>query len=139
MLKEFKDFLFRGNLLDLAVAVVVGAAFTTVVNSFVRDLITPFIAAVVGKPNFDNLTFTINHSQFQYGSFFNAVLSFVLVAAVLFFFVIKPVNHMMSRLGRLPDEDPARDCPECLSKVPAAATRCSQCTTVLVPAGPADA
>ena len=137
MLKEFKDFLFRGNLLDLAVAVVIGAAFTGVVNALVKDIITPFIAAIIGKPNFDSLTFTINHSQFNYGSFFNAVLSFVLVAAVIFFLVIKPVNHMMSKLGRVPDEDPVRECPECLTKVPVAATRCSACTSALSLAGPA--
>ena len=137
MLKEFKDFLFRGNLLDLAVAVVIGAAFTGVVNALVKDIITPFIAAIIGKPNFDSLTFTINHSQFNYCSFFNAVLSFVLVAAVIFFLVIKPVNHMMSKLGRVPDEDPVRECPECLTKVPVAATRCSACTSALSPAGPA--
>ena len=124
MLKEFRAFLLRGNLLDLAVAVVVGAAFTGVVNAFVKDIITPLIAAIFGKPNFNNLTFTVNHSQFNYGSFLNAVLSFVLVATVLFFLVIKPVNHLMSKLGRVPDEDPVRECPECLSKVPVAATRC---------------
>jgi large conductance mechanosensitive channel len=134
MLKEFKDFLFRGNLLDLAVAVVIGAAFTGVVNALVKDIITPFIAAIVGKPNFDGLTFTINHSQFNYGSFLNAVLSFVLVAAVIFFLVIKPVNHMMSKLGRVPDEAPVRECPECLTKVPVAATRCAACTSALTPA-----
>jgi len=136
MLKEFKDFLFRGNLLDLAVAVVIGAAFTGVVNALVKDIITPFIAAIVGKPNFDNLTFTINHSQFSYGSFLNAVLAFVLVAATIFFLVIKPVNHMMSKLGRVPDEDPVRECPECLTKVPVAATRCAACTSVLSAVGP---
>ena len=132
-MKEFRAFLLRGNLLDLAVAVVVGAAFTGVVNAFVKDIITPLIAAIFGKPNFNNLTFTVNHSQFNYGSFLNAVLSFVLVATVLFFLVIKPVNHLMDRLGRTPKEDPLRECPDCLSKVPVAATRCSQCTTVLVP------
>jgi large conductance mechanosensitive channel len=133
VLKEFRDFLFRGNLLDLAVAVVVGAAFTQVVNAFVKDIITPLIAAIFGKPNFNDLTFTINHSQFNYGTFFNAVLTFVLVAAVLFFLVIKPVNHMMRRLGRVPEEEPVRECPECLSKVPVAATRCSQCTSSIEP------
>jgi large conductance mechanosensitive channel len=133
VLKEFRDFLFRGNLLDLAVAVVVGAAFTQVVNAFVKDIITPLIAAIFGKPNFNNLTFTINHSQFNYGTFFNAVVTFVLVAAVLFFLVIKPVNHMMRRLGRVTEEEPVRECPECLSKVPVAATRCSQCTSSIEP------
>lgn len=134
MVKEFKDFLLRGSLLDLAVAVVIGAAFTAVVNALVKDLLTPLIAALVGKPDFAGLTFTINHSQFAYGSFLNAVLSFVLVAAAIFFFVIKPVNHVMRRLGRTPEEDPVRECPECLSKVPVAATRCAYCTTELTPA-----
>jgi large conductance mechanosensitive channel len=134
MVKEFKDFLLRGSLLDLAVAVVIGAAFTAVVNALVKDLLTPLIAAIVGKPDFAGLTFTINHSQFAYGSFLNAVLSFVLVAAAIFFFVIKPVNHVMRRLGRTPEEDPVRECPECLSKVPVAATRCAYCTTELTPA-----
>jgi len=134
MVKEFKDFLLRGSLLDLAVAVVVGAAFTAVVNALVKDLLTPLIAAIVGKPDFAGLTFTINHSQFAYGSFLNAVVSFVLVAAAIFFFVIKPVNHVMRRLGRTPEEDPVRECPECLSKVPVAATRCAYCTTELRPA-----
>jgi large conductance mechanosensitive channel len=133
VLREFRDFIFRGNLLELAVAVVIGAAFTAVINAFVRDIITPLIAAIFGKPNFDGLTFTVHHSQFDYGSFLNALLTFVLVAAVLFFLVIKPVNHMMARLGRLPQEDPLRECPECLSKVPLAATRCSQCTSEIDP------
>jgi large conductance mechanosensitive channel len=138
MLKEFKDFLMRGNLLQLAVAVVVGTAFTAVVNALVKDLVTPLIAAIGGNPNFAGLTFTINHSQFNYGSFINAVISFVLVAVVIFFLVIKPVNHMLDRLGRTPaQEAPVRECPECLTKVPVAATRCAACTSTLVPvAGP---
>jgi len=135
MLKEFKEFLLRGNLLDLAVAVVIGAAFTGVVNAFVKDLITPLIAAVFGKSNFNDLAFTINHSTFNYGSFLNAVISFVLIATVIFFLVIKPVNVLMTRLGRTPDEDPVRECPECLSKVPEAAVRCAYCTSPLAPTG----
>lgn len=133
VVKEFRDFVFRGNPVDLAVAVVVAAAFTAVVNSLVKDLLTPFIAAVFGKPDFSSLKVTINHSQFLYGSFLNAVLSFVIVAAVIFFLVIKPMNAVMARLGRTPDEDPARECPECLSKVPEAATRCAFCTVELTP------
>ena len=92
VLKDFKDFLLRGNLIDLAVAVVVGVAFTALVNAFVKDLITPLVAAIVGKQNFDNLYFTVNGSQFAYGSFLNALLSFVLIATVIFFLVVKPVN-----------------------------------------------
>jgi large conductance mechanosensitive channel len=131
----------RGNLLDLAVAVVIGAAFTGVVNALVKDLVTPLIgaiAAIAGKPNFNNLYFTIHGSQFDYGSFLNAVISFVLVAAVIFFLVIKPVNKLMDRMGRTPPEDPLRECPECLSKVPAPATRCAYCTSVLVPTASGD-
>ncbi len=133
MLKEFKDFLLRGSLLELAVAVVIGAAFTAVVTALVKDLLTPLIAAIAGKPNFSSLTFTINHSQFAYGNFLNAVASFVLVATAIFFFVIKPVNHLMRRLGKSPEPDPVRDCPECLSHVPVGATRCAFCTTTLSP------
>jgi large conductance mechanosensitive channel len=135
MLKDFKEFLLRGNLLDLAVAVVIGVAFTALVNALVKDLVTPLIAAIVGKPSFDNLSFTINRSQFSYGAFFNALLSFILIAAVIFFLVIKPVNHLMDRLGLTPKEDPVRECPECLSKVPVGATRCAYCTSQLTPTG----
>jgi large conductance mechanosensitive channel len=138
MLKEFKEFLLRGNLLDLAVAVVIGAAFTGVVNALVKDLITPLIGAIFGKQNFDSLYFTIHGSQFDYGSFLNALISFVVVATVIFFLVIKPVNVLMNRLGRTPDEEPVRHCPECLSKVPIAATRCAYCTSELVPTGSTD-
>ncbi len=135
MLKDFKDFLLRGNLVDLAVAVVVGVAFTALVNALVKDLISPLIAAIVGKRNFDGLYFTIHGSQFGYGSFFNALLSFVLIAAVVFFLVVKPVNRLMDRLGMTPKEEPVRECGECLSKVPAAASRCAYCTSPLIPTG----
>ena len=137
MLKDFKDFLLRGNLIDLAVAVVVGVAFTALVNAFVKDLITPLIAAIVGKQTFDGLYFTVNGSQFAYGSFINALLSFVLIASVIFFLVVKPVNHLMDRLGMTPTEDPMRECTECLSKVPAEASRCAYCTSPLTPTGSA--
>ena len=134
MVKEFKEFLLRGNLLDLAVAVVIGAAFTRVVNSFVSNLITPFIKAVFGgTTQFNSLAFTVNGSRITYGAFLDAVLSFVIVAVVIFFLVIKPVNALMKRLGRTPDEEPARECPECLSKVPGAASRCAYCTSALTP------
>ncbi len=135
MLKDFKDFLLRGNLIDLAVAVVLGVAFTALVTSFVNSLITPFIKAIFGgNSQFSGLYFTINGSKFTYGSFLNALLSFVIIAAVIFFLVIKPVNHLMDRLGMTPKEDPMRECPECLSKVPEAATRCAYCTSQLAPA-----
>jgi len=134
MIKEFKEFLLRGNLLDLAVAVVIGAAFTGVVTALTTDIITPFIKAIFGgSTQFDGLVWSVNGSKIYYGKVLTALLNFVIVAAVIFFLVIKPVNHLMDRLGRTPKEDPLRECPDCLSKVPVAATRCSQCTTVLVP------
>ena len=134
-MKEFKEFLLRGNLIDLAVAVVIGAAFTGVVNALVSNLITPLIKAIFGgKTQFNSLFFTINGSKITYGNFLDALLSFVIIAAVIFFLVIKPINSLMRRLGRIPDEDPVRECPDCLSKVPKAATRCAYCTSPLVPA-----
>jgi large conductance mechanosensitive channel len=130
MLREFRSFILRGNLVDLAVAVVVGTAFTAVVNAIVKDLVTPLIAAVGGEPNFGNLAFTINGSRFAYGDFLNALVTFLLVAAVLFFLVIKPVNALMDALRTEPEvESPTRPCPECLSQIPRAASRCMFCTT----------
>jgi large conductance mechanosensitive channel len=133
--KDFKNFLLRGNLLDLAVAVVVGVAFTALVDALVKDLITPLIAAVAGKQSFADLTFTVHGSQFDYGAFLNALLSFVLIAVVVFFLVVRPVSKLMDRLGLTPKEEPVRECPECLSKVPKAATRCAYCTSPLTAAG----
>lgn len=133
MIKEFRQFLLRGNVVDLAVAVVIGVAFGAVVTAFVADLITPLIAAIFGKPSFSGLTFTINGSRFLYGEFLNAVLSFVLVAAAIFFVVVKPMNALAARRARA--EDPTtRDCPECLSEIPLAARRCAYCTVELQPA-----
>jgi large conductance mechanosensitive channel len=132
MLREFRAFILRGNLVDLAVAVVIGTAFTAVVNAIVKDLITPLIAAVGGEPNFDNLAFTINGSRFAYGDFLNAALTFLMVAAVMFFLVIKPVNALMDRMSTEPEvESPTRPCPECLSQIPRAASRCAFCTSEL--------
>ena len=129
MLKEFREFILRGNLVDLAVAVVLGAAFTAVVNAFVKDLITPLIAAIGGEPSFDNLAFTVNGSEFRYGDFLNELLTFLIIAAVVFFFVIKPVNALLSRLRPEPKVDAeTRECPECLSDIPSAARRCAFCT-----------
>ena len=134
MVKEFKEFLLRGNLLDLAVAVVIGAAFTGVVTALTTDIITPFIKAIFGgATQFDSLSFTVNGSQIFYGKVLTALLNFVIVAAVIFFLVIKPVNHLMDKLGRTPREDPVRECPDCLSKVPEAAVRCAYCTSELTP------
>jgi len=134
MIKEFKEFLLRGNLLDLAVAVVIGAAFTGVVTALTTDIITPFIKAIFGgSTQFDGLVWSVNGSKIYYGKVLTALLNFVIMAAVIFFLVIKPVNHLMDRLGRTPKEDPLRECPDCLSKVPVAATRCAFCTSALTP------
>ena len=134
ILKEFRAFILRGNLVDLAIAVVIGAAFTTVVNALVRDLITPLIAAIFGEPDFGTLSFTINGSQFAYGDFLNALLTFVIVAAVVFFLVVKPVNMLMAGMRTEPDVDShTRGCPECLSQIPVAARRCAFCTSEVAP------
>jgi large conductance mechanosensitive channel len=130
VLQDFRAFILRGNLVDLAVAVVIGTAFTEVVNAFVKDIITPLIAAVGGKPSFGDLAFTINGSRFAYGDFLNAALTFLIVAAVMFFLVIKPVNLLMAELRTEPEvESPTRSCPECLSQIPRAASRCAFCTS----------
>jgi large conductance mechanosensitive channel len=132
---EFKEFLLRGNLVDLAVAVVIGVAFTAVVTAFVADIITPLIAAIFGKSDFSNLTFTINGSRFLYGDFLNALISFVTIAFVLFFFVVKPVNAFMARRRtQEPVDEDTRECPECLSSIPVAARRCAFCTAEVGPA-----
>jgi len=134
ILKEFRAFILRGNLVDLAVAVVIGTAFTAVVTALVRDLITPLIAAIAGEPLFVTLSFTINGSMFAYGDFLNAALTFLIVAAVVFFLVVKPVNLLMARLRTEPDvESPTRGCPECLSQIPVAARRCAFCTSEVAP------
>ena len=134
-MKDFKAFLLRGNLVDLAVAVVIGVAFGAVVTAFVGDLITPLIAAIAGKPDFSSLSFTINHSTFRYGDFINAVISFVTIAVAVFFFVVVPYNAFMARMRKEPPPDPTtRKCPECLSEIPIGATRCAFCTAVLAPA-----
>jgi large conductance mechanosensitive channel len=135
MAKEFREFILRGNLVDLAVAVVLGTAFAVVVSALVADLVTPLIAAVGGKPDFSELSFTINGSVFRYGHFLNALLTFLIVAAVMFFLVIKPVNALLARRRTEPPTDaPTRDCPECLSEIPMAARRCAFCTAAVEPA-----
>ena len=127
---EFKTFLLRGNVVDLAVAVVIGAAFGALINSLVADILTPIIAAIVGEPDFSALDFTINDSRFTYGNFLNALISFLTIAAAIFFLVVKPVNVLMERMKTEPPvDDTVRDCPECLSKVPRAARRCMFCTS----------
>ncbi len=135
LLSEFKQFLLRGNVVDLAVAVVIGAAFGAVVTAMVEDLITPIIAAIFGKPDFSALDFTVNDSTFRYGDFINAVIAFVLIAAAVFFFVVVPVNALMARARREPPADPStRKCPECLSEIPLDARRCAFCTSEVAPA-----
>lgn len=132
MLKELRGFILRGNLVDLAIAVVIGAAFGTVVSALVADLVTPVIAAIGGEPDFGRLSFTINGAAFRYGHFLNALLTFLLVAAVVFFAVVKPVNALMARRRPEPEVEPeTRDCPECLSQIPRAARRCAFCTAAV--------
>ena len=132
MLNDFKAFLLRGNIVDLAVAVVIGVAFTAVITALVADLITPLIAAIAGTHDFSSLTFRINGSVFRYGAFFNALLAFLLIATAVFFFVIVPVNALVQRSRREPTPDPTtKKCPECLSEIPVDARRCSYCTTAL--------
>jgi large conductance mechanosensitive channel len=129
MLKDFRQFLLRGNLVDLAIAVVIGAAFGAVVAALVKDIITPLIAAIGGQPDFSGLDFTINKSRFAYGDFLNAILTFVIIAAVVFFFVVKPVNALMERMQTSePVDEETRECPACLSQIPYAARRCAYCT-----------
>ena len=133
MLKEFKTFLMRGNVVDLAVAVVIGAAFGAVVTALVEDIITPIIAAIGGQPDFSGLTFTIHNSVFKYGAFINAVVSFIIIAAAIFFIVVKPMSMMMARMarGQEPPDPTSKICPECLSEVPLGARKCKFCGSAL--------
>ena len=129
MLKEFKQFLLRGNVVDLAVGVVIGAAFGAIVSALVADILTPFISAIAKIPDFNGLSFNINGSHFLYGNFLNALISFVLVSGAVFFFVVKPMNM----LRRKPPADPTtKKCPECLSEIPIKAKRCAHCAQVVV-------
>jgi large conductance mechanosensitive channel len=130
--KGFRNFVTRGNLIELAVAVVIGTAFTAVVTATVADLITPLIAAVAGKPSFTGLAFTIHGSHFLYGLFLNALLTFLIVAAVVYFLIVAPMAKIMARMTRAA-EVTTRDCPECLSTIPLAASRCMYCTSQVAP------
>ena len=132
MLKDFKAFVLRGNVVDLAIAVVIGAAFGAVVAAFVKDIVTPLIS-IPGKADFQNLTFTINGSVFRYGDFFNVVIAFVSIAAVVFFLVVKPMNRLRGVKPSDKAEVEMRECPECLTSIPAAAHRCAACTAKLTP------
>ena len=133
MIKGFKEFVLRGNVLDLAIAVVIGAAFTNVINALVKDLITPLIGAIAGKPDFSALVVTVNGSPFLIGDFLNAVIAFVLMAAAVYFFVVAPMNAWIARQrrGEAPVDPTTKKCPECISEVPIAARRCAFCTSVL--------
>lgn len=132
MLKDFKQFLLRGNVVDLAVGVVIGAAFGTVVSAIVTDLLTPLVGAIGKVPDFAVLNFTINGSKFMIGHLINALISFTLVAAAIFFFVVKPMNVLVSRSRKGPPADPTtKKCPECLSEIPVEAKRCSHCAQIV--------
>jgi len=127
----FRKFLLRGNVVDLAIAVMIGAAFATVVSAFTGSFITPLLAAIGGKPDFASLLFRVNGAAFTYGLFINAVISFLILAAILYFLVILPVNALMDRFKPAPDEPtPTKDCTECLSSIPVAAHKCAFCTSV---------
>jgi large conductance mechanosensitive channel len=137
MLSDFKKFVLRGNVVDLAVAIVIGTAFTAMIAAFVKDFITPLIAAIFGKRDFSSLTFTFHNSRFNYGSFINTVVSFLIIATVVFFAVVLPLNALMKRLNMLPKEEPepeTRECPECLSEIPLAAHKCAYCSSEVAPA-----
>ena len=132
MLKGFRQFLLRGNVVDLAIGVVIGAAFGAVVTAFVKDLLTPLIAAVAGKPDFSAFSFVVNGAKFAYGDFLNTVISFLLISAAVYFCVIVPVNKLVSRARQEPAVDPTtKKCPECLMEIPIDARRCAHCTTEL--------
>ncbi len=133
MLKGFRQFILRGNVIDLAVAVVIGAAFGAVVTAFVTNILTPFIAAIVGKPDFSALAFTVNGTVIPYGTFLNALISFLLIAAAVYFFMVAPMNAWKARAARsaIPADPTTKKCPECLSEIPIAARRCAFCASVV--------
>lgn len=132
MLKGFREFILRGNVVDLAIAVVIGTAFGAVVTAIVKDLFTPLIAAIVGKPDFSTLSFTINNSRFLYGDVINAVITFLAIAAVVYYVIVVPLNKLAARRAQ-PSVVTTRECPECLSTIPKAAHRCSFCTVQVTP------
>jgi large conductance mechanosensitive channel len=138
MLQGFKQFILRGNVLDLAVAVVMGVAFGAVVTALVKDLITPLIAAIIGKPDFSAIEFTVNGTKFPVGDFINALVSFILIAAAVYFFIVLPMNTLLARMrrGEAAPDPTTKKCPECLSDVPIAARRCAFCSTSFAAAGP---
>jgi large conductance mechanosensitive channel len=129
MLKGFRDFILRGNVVDLAVAVIIGAAFNAIVTSFVKDVLTQLIAAVVGKPDFKDVVFMLNGTPIYIGNFLNAAISFLIVASVVYFAIVLPLNTLLARLKKPEPEAPSsiKTCPECLSEIPLAAKRCAHC------------
>ena len=129
-MKGFKDFLLRGNVVDMAVGIVIGAAFGTVVSAFVKDLLTPFIAAFVKKPDFSAIAFTLNSSKFMIGEFINDLISFILIAAAVYFAVVVPINKLIS-ISEPPTAPTTKQCPECISEIPINARRCAHCTSPL--------
>jgi large conductance mechanosensitive channel len=130
--KGFKVFLLRGNVVELAVAVVIGVSFGVVITAFVKDLVTPLVAAIGGKPDFSSLNFTVNNSKFLYGDFLNAVIAFVIIVAVIYFFVVVPYTALMARARKEPPADPTtKKCPECLSEIPIDARRCAFCGEIV--------
>lgn len=137
MFKGFRQFIMRGNVMDLAVAVVIGTAFGAVITSFVSNVLTPLIAAIVGKPDFSAFSVTINGGQIAYGLFLNALIAFLLIAAAVYFFMVAPMNAWKARQARsaVPADPTSKKCPECLSEIPLAARRCAFCTSA-IPTGP---
>lgn len=132
MLKGFKEFIMRGNVVDLAVGLVVGSAFTNIVNSLVKDIITPFIGAIIKAPDFSGLNFTINSSKFMYGTFINNIISFLIVSASIYFFIVSPINKVKAKIAKEePKKDDMKVCPQCISKIPKEAKKCMYCTSVL--------
>ena len=140
MLSGFKQFILRGNVIDMAVGVVIGAAFGGVVTAFTKDLLTPLIAAIVGKPDFSAISFTIGSTVFPVGDFLNAAVSFLLIAAAVYFFVVTPINALVSRMRKAPaPADPTtRKCPECMSEIPLEARRCAHCAQPVTKSAAAD-
>ncbi len=129
IIKGFRDFILRGNVIDLAVGIMIGAAFNGLISALVRDLMTPFASAIFKQPNFNNLTFTIRGSQFMYGDFFNNLISFLILAFTIYFFIVVPINRLTSGLKKQPPAEPVtKTCPECLSSIPVKAKRCAYCT-----------
>jgi large conductance mechanosensitive channel len=132
MLKGFREFVLRGNVVDMAVGVVIGAAFGSIVTAFVKDLLTPLIAAIAGKPDFSAYVFEVQGSKFLYGDFLNALIAFLLIAGAVYYFVVLPVNALMARFQPPPAAAPAKkNCPECLSEIPVAARKCAFCNSVV--------